>query len=127
MSKLAAILLLAVAACGGKAPVTSTTTSAPAAAAAAPAGQIGPVTLVSLENGDRACYVATKAADGTEASIEGDFELCPGASKDASALIGKSIVYTTEKANVLAASCQGDVDCGKSDQVDMVVSITAAP
>lgn len=120
MSKLAAILMVAVAACGGKAPVTSTTTSAPAAAAPA-------VTLVALQNGDRACYVVTKAADGTESSIEGDFELCPGASKDASTLIGKSIVYTTEKANVLAESCQGDVDCGKSDQVDMVVTITAAP
>lgn len=125
MSKIAAILMVAVAACGGKAATTSTTTSAPAAAA--PAGQVGPVTLVSLQNGDRACYVAFTAADGTESSIEGDFELCPGASKDASALIGKQIVYTTEKANVLAESCQGDVDCGKSDQVDMVVTITAAP
>lgn len=125
MSKLAAVLLLAVAACGGKAATTSTTTSAPVTAT--PAGQVGPVTLVSLTNGDRACYVATKAADGTEASIEGDFELCPGGGKDASALLGKQVTYTTEKANVLAESCQGDVDCGKSDQVDMVVTITAAP
>ena len=126
MFKLAAVVFLAVAACGGKAPATSTTASAPAATAV-PAGAVGPVTLVSLQNGDRACYVAVTAADGTESSIEGDFELCPGASKDASALIGKPILYTTETANVLAESCQGDVDCGKSDQVDMIVTITAAP
>ena len=125
MSKLAAVLLLAVAACGGKAATTSTPTSAPAEAA--PAGQVGPVTLVSLQNGDRACHVAFTAADGTGSLIEGDVERCPGMSKVASSLIGWPIVYTTEKANVLAESCQGDVACGKSDQVDLVVTITAAP
>ena len=82
--------------------------------------------LKELQNGDRACYVILTTDNG-EQSIEGDFELCPGASRDASALIGKAVSYRTEKANVLAESCQGDVDCGKSDQVDMIVELTAAP
>ena len=84
-------------------------------------------TLVRLENGDRACYVVLEAADGSESSMEGDFDLCPNGGKDASALIGKAVTWTTQTASVLAASCEGDVDCGKSDQVELVVTLTAAP
>lgn len=87
---------------------------------------VAPVTLLRLENGDRACYVVVQNADNVEESIEGSFELCPGASQDASGLIGKKITYTTKKANVLAAECEGDVGCGKSDEVDLVETITAA-
>ena len=43
------------------------------------------------------------------------------------ALVGQRVTVTTRKANVLAASCQGDVDCGQSDEVDLVETITAAP
>ncbi len=115
-----AISLLLLAACGPKAASTTTTppTGAPAAAA---------VTLVSLTNGDRACYVAFKGADGEEQSQEGSFELCEGGGSDASALIGKAVVFTTKVENVLAASCQGDMDCGKSDSVEVIQTITAAP
>ena len=45
----------------------------------------------------------------------------------ATALVGQRVTVTTRKANVLAASCQGDVDCGQSDEVDLVETITAAP
>jgi len=114
-------LLASLAACSSKKAPTAPTGSTAAAAA-------GPVvTLKELQNGDRACYVVFTDASGAEQSIEGDFELCPGAGRDASALIGKQVTYTTEKANVLAASCEGDVDCGKSDEVDVITTITAAP
>ena len=116
-------LLLAVlvaAACGGNAKTTTPIAGSggtPSAAA---------VTLKELQNGDAACYVVV--VDGTEEkSLPGDFELCKGGAHDASALIGKHVTFKTEKQNVLAASCQGDVDCGKSDQVDLVTTITAAP
>lgn len=113
-------LLLFVAACGSSSkPVTNTGSSGPVGVEA--------VTLKELQNGDRACYVVITTAKGEEQSIEGDFDLCPGNSKDASAMIGKRVTYKTKKANVLAASCQGDVDCGKSDEVDLVVEVTAAP
>ena len=104
--------------CGAGKPATKTPASVANAA--------GTGTLKSLENGDRACYVGLETAAGEQA-IEGDFELCPGGSKDASALIGKQVTYTTEKAKVLAASCQGDVDCGKSDEVDLIVTLSATP
>ena len=85
----------------------------------------GEAMLEGLELGDRACYVQL----GTEAgsiSREGDFELCPGAARDASRLVGKRVSYTAERANVLAASCAGDVDCGKSDVVDVITTLVLA-
>ena len=110
-------LVLAAAACGGKKSASTT----PTATTAGPTG-----TLMELQNGDRACYVIVDT-DAGEQSIEGDFELCPGGGHDASALIGQRVTWTTQKANVLAASCEGDVDCGKSDQVDLITTITVAP
>ena len=111
---IAAVLL----GCGGKKP-------APAAPAPAPAA--GPVgTLKELQNGDRACYVVVDTAGG-EQSLEGDFELCAGGGRDATALIGQRVTWTTEKANVLAASCEGDMDCGRSDEVDLITTISPAP
>lgn len=117
MTRLASLLIvLTLTACGGK-----------AAAPAAPAPAAGPTgTLKELQNGDRACYVVLDV-DGAEQSIEGDFELCPGAGKDASGLIGQRVTWTTEKAKVQAASCEGDPDCSDSDEVDLIVTITAAP
>lgn len=87
--------------------------------------------LVGLELGDRACYVHLET-DGKPVSIEGDFELCAGGKDDANRLVGRFVIVTTEKGNVLAASCQGDADCGKSDVVDVVVALagkvdTSAP
>ena len=112
----ALLSVLALIGCGGK-----------AAAPAAPAPAAGPAgTLKELQNGDRACYVVVDV-DGAEQSIEGDFELGPGASKDASALIGQRVTWTTEKAKVQAASCEGNPDCADSDEVDLIVTITAAP
>ena len=117
MIRLASLLtVLTLTACGGK-----------AAAPATPAPAGGPTgTLKELQNGDRACYVVVEV-DGADQSIEGDFELCPGASQDASGLIGQRVTWTTKKANVQAASCQGDPDCADSDEVDLIVTITAAP
>ncbi len=84
------------------------------------------VTLKRLENGDRACYVVVDSGSG-EQSLEGDFELCAGGAHDATASVGKHITYETRKENVLAASCQGNMDCGKSDVVDLVVTIKVVP
>jgi len=111
-----------VAACGGGPPVANT-----GGGGGAGPGPAGTVTLKELQNGDRACYVLFTTDKGEDKTIEGAFELCAGGAKDASALAGKKVTYRTEKANVLAASCQGDVDCGKSDRVDLIIEITAAP
>lgn len=120
---LLAFVLLA--ACGSKAPATTTTDSARGGEPTEVSTQVG--TLRSLENGDRACYVGLQLDDGTEVAMEGDFALCAEGDKDATALIGQRVTYTTDKANVRAAECQGDMDCGKSDEVDLVISLTTAP
>jgi hypothetical protein len=101
------------------APTTSTPDAAPEPATVVPTeGK-----LVGLELGDRACYVHLETG-GAPVSIEGDFELCPGANNDASRLVGRTVIITAEKGNVLAASCEGDADCGKSDVVDVIVSLS---
>lgn len=64
---------------------------------------------------------------GQEQSLEGDFDLCAGGAKDATALVGKQVTYTTRKANVQAASCEGNPECTDSDEVDLVITITEAP
>jgi hypothetical protein len=101
------------------APAADTT---PAAAAPAPPT----ATLRGLGAGDRACYVLLETAAG-EVSQEGDFELCPGGTRDATPLIGQRVTWTTERANVLAAACEGNPDCGLSDEVDLVVRLEPVP
>jgi hypothetical protein len=111
------------------APGTTSTASASVSSTDAPPVAAAPLTgeavLEGLELGDRACYVQL-ATDAGSTSREGDFELCPGAARDASKLVGKRVVYTAERANVLAASCAGDVDCGKSDVVDIITTLVLA-
>lgn len=118
-----AISLLALVAACAKHPAAATTPSGGAGGGAAAA----PVTLVRLENGDRACYVIYKGADGEEKSQEGSFDLCEGGSQDATALIGKQVTFTTAQGKVQAASCEGNPECSDSDVVELVMSITAAP
>lgn len=106
----------------------SSTKPAPAAPVEpAPAAASPVVTLEALENGDRACYLVVETERGETRSLEGAFDLCEGGGQDASPLIGQRITYATEKGNVLAAECEGDLDCGKYDEVDLVISVTAAP
>lgn len=114
---------LGLSACATAAPAPA---HAPPIATAAAAARVDPpaATLQRLENGDRACYVVLLTAAG-ERSLEGDFELCAGGKHDATRLIGKRVRYTTRRARVLAASCQGNADCGKSDEVDLVTTLTA--
>ena len=113
----AVLVFVTAAACHGK-----------AAAPAAPAPAAAPVagTLKELQNGDRACYVVVDV-DGAEQSLEGDFELCAGGAHDATALIGQRVTWTTEKAKVQAASCEGAPDCTASDEVDLIMTLTPAP
>ena len=96
-----------------------------AAIATAHAADPAPVKLTGLQNGDRACYVIVK--DGkSERSMEGDFELCPGGSKDASQLIGRMVTYATRPGKVQAMSCGGNPSCTKTDTVDLVTRLTPA-
>jgi predicted small lipoprotein YifL len=127
MRTLAAVLFATLAACGGKSAPTTTpadnsTTDTTAETGPTTDVPTGPVVLKGAEQGDRACYISVALPDGTETSLEGSFELC---TPETDAMVGQTVVLTYEKGNVLAAECEGDVDCGKSDEVDLVMTITA--
>lgn len=129
-----AALVFSTLACSGETPTEPMDAAPPAIEAAVPAPPAAPAaaaatvyTLTELQNGDIACYVVLKDGAGVETTIPGDFELCAGAGHDATSLIGKSVVITTSKESVQAASCQGDPDCKDSEIVDLVATITAAP
>lgn len=109
------------------------TTAAPAdttaAASSVAAGGGGTGVLVSLENGDRACYVGLSTTDDhatADQQLPGSFELCEGGTLDATGMIGQQVTYRTERAPIAAASCEGAPDCAESEEVDLVVQITAA-
>lgn len=98
-----------------------------AASAAAPATvSVGGETkmtegiLREAQAGDIACYLTLEDADGESFSEMAAFELC-----EDPALIGQRLRLSYSVENVLAAECQGDVDCGKSDQVVLVSAAEA--
>lgn len=114
------LLLIFLAACGGSSkapagptdekPVTETATET--------------VTLVEVSQGDAACYVVVKDAAGNEQTHPGTFDLCPGGGADASNYIGFPVQLTFGKANMMAASCEGDPDCPDTEEVEAVMTIT---
>jgi hypothetical protein len=86
------------------------------ASAATAAGGV----LVSLQNGDAACYVEVEGAGGLQ-THHGDFDLC----QSATALIGAEVALEFGTGRVIAPSCQGDPECPDSIEVQLVVGITA--
>jgi hypothetical protein len=73
-------------------------------------------TVTDLQNGDTACSMTLKDDRGEEFMESGDFALC----FQKPSLIGKRVALSYEVANVLAAQCLGDVNCGKSDRIALV-------
>jgi len=71
--------------------------------------------LRSAEAGDVACLLTLESASGETFYESAAFELCEDA-----ALINQTLRLSYTVENVLAAECQGDVDCGKSEQVVLV-------
>ncbi len=83
------------------------------------------MTLTAVELGDISCYVSGVDDKGAEHILSADVDLCPGEPLDVSHLIGVPVLLTWGKANVLSASCDGDIDCGRSDYIDIVTSLAA--
>jgi hypothetical protein len=69
-----------------------------------------------LDNGDVSCAMTLEDDRGREFTERGDFEIC----FQKPSLVGKRVALTYGMANVLAAECQGDVDCRKSERVALV-------
>ncbi|MEQ9365810.1 MAG: SH3 domain-containing protein [Leptospirales bacterium] len=69
-----------------------------------------------LSAGDVACYVELDYGDRQETVMAG-FEICE------QPLVGKRVTFKTRKERVMAASCEGDPECGESETVDLIVSV----
>lgn len=80
-----------------------------------------PVTLVSLENGDIACYLTVRTAAGEERTELADFRVC-----ERTDLKGTSVLLTATPSQVQANSCQGDPECQDLDAVNLVTGIDPA-
>lgn len=74
--------------------------------------------VTGVEAGDVACYLTLEDADGESFTEMAAFEIC----EQQEQLVGKRVALSYAMENVLAAECQGDVDCGKSDRVALVTS-----
>ena len=135
---LALAVLAALAACGSDPAPGATTDTAPdgsnpaASTDSIPAASIRtdtasvdydrPVRLVSMENGDRACYLNVRTDGGAERTEFGDFRLC-----ESDEFVGQRVLLTATPSQVQAASCQGDPDCPDSEPVNLVTNIDPAP
>jgi hypothetical protein len=78
--------------------------------------------LHGLTLGDRACYMEFQDAAGEPWEAAAGFEMC-----EQEGLIGRRLRLTRERTTVLAAACQGDVDCPLRDTVDLIVRVDAVP
>jgi hypothetical protein len=74
--------------------------------------------VLDMQAGDVACYVDTQNNNGDRQQVMAVFEIC-----EQRQFIGKHVVGFFEQANVLAASCEGDMDCGESDTVDLITAL----
>ena len=73
---------------------------------------------IEFPNGDVSCGVTLKDDRGAIFHESADFELCV----QEKALKGKRLALTYKTARVMAASCQGNPECKKSDTVVLIAS-----
>ncbi len=78
---------------------------------------------IEFQNGDVACRVTLKDDRGATFDEAADFDLCA----QEKALKGKRLALTYKAARVMAASCQGDPDCKKSETIVLIASAKPAP
>ena len=80
-----------------------------------------PVQLVSMESGDRACYLTVRPDGEPERTDMADFGLC-----ERTDLVGQRVALTVTPSQVMAESCQGDPECTETEQVDLVTCMDPA-
>ncbi len=120
-----ALLVVTLAACGGGNAQTTSNTNPTGEAPPSAAAQEW--TLVSITNADTSCTIELQGADGQTTMMDGSYDFCPNGPKDAAGLVGKKVTIGTMKGNVMAPECEGNPDCGKSVEVDIVETITEVP
>ena len=80
-----------------------------------------PVTLVSMEAGDAACYLTVRPDGAAERTEVADYRMC-----ERDDLVGKSVVLTVTPSQILAGSCNGDPACTDLEAVNMVTGMDPA-
>lgn len=78
-------------------------------------------TIRGMVSGDRACYVDVVDDAGRTSTEYAYFEICE------QNLVGRRVNLTYAVGNILAASCQGNVECGLSDTVTLITQATVIP
>jgi len=72
-------------------------------------------TVLSMEAGDRGCYVEFTDNNGKNHSEMAAFEIC-----EQTDFIGKKVKFSYTKESIMASSCAGDPECTQSETVWLI-------
>jgi len=75
---------------------------------------------LSVQDGDRACYLQLETASG-EQGVLASFDLCGPPAR-----VGQRVRLTYERTEVMAMRCEGDPSCEATDTVWLAVVMEAA-
>ena len=78
--------------------------------------------VISMENGDTACHIELVDAAGRVHREMADFELCEAPEK----LLNRQVTLSYTTATVMAAACEGNTRCTKTDSVALVTRAVPA-
>lgn len=82
-----------------------------------PEGKVASGLIISAVAGDTACYLQIKDDSGMMHDEMASFDLC-----EAPELLNQPSEFSYERANVMAASCEGNPECTESDEVWLIVA-----
>ena len=80
-----------------------------------------PVTLVSMQTGDAACYLTVRPDGEPERTEVADYRMC-----ERDDLVGQRVVLTVTPSQILADSCNGNPECTDLKAVNMVTGMDPA-
>ena len=83
-----------------------------------PKGYPGSGKILKVTNGDIACYLEIENA-GEKTELKANFDVC----KDPEKIKGNVYRFQYHSSHVMSASCEGDPNCKKYDQVWIVVNL----
>ena len=76
-----------------------------------------PLTVLSVEQGDIACYIDLREVDGKRVSMKGSFEICD------ERWVGKRVLIRTDRVNVQSPKCEGDPECTLTEEEEIIVEL----
>ncbi len=79
-------------------------------------------TIKKMMAGDRACYVEMVDLQGKSSTQFAGFSIC----EQEKQFVGQRVQLTYTVGKILAASCRGNIDCGKTDSVMLITKMRFA-